>query len=189
MEDAIRTNIFDQDRIKKFKSKGKEATMSEMKQLDDREVYTPIKVEQLTQKERAQAMESLLFVVEKRDGRIKARFCANGSTQREYVNRDEAASPTVTTESIFITSVIDAKQGRDVMTCDIPNAFVQTDIEEALVGERIIMKIRGALTTILVEMDYEKYGDFVTYERGQPVLYVKMNKALYGMIQSSLLYY
>ena len=55
--------------------------------------------------------------------------------------------------------------------------------------ERIIMKIRGALTTILVEMDYEKYGDFVTQERGQPVLYVKMNKALYGMIQSSLLYY
>ena len=40
------------------------------------------------QKERARAMESLLFVVEKRDGRIKARFCMNGSTQREYVDRD-----------------------------------------------------------------------------------------------------
>ena len=109
-------------------------------------------------------------MVEKRDGRVKARFCANGSTQREYVDRDQAASPTVMTESIFITSAIDAKQERDVMTCDIPNAFVQTKIEEALVGERIIMKIRGALTTILLEMDYNKYGDYITYEKGQPVL-------------------
>ena len=38
--------------LKRFKSKGKEAAISEMKQLDDREVYTPIKVEELTQKER-----------------------------------------------------------------------------------------------------------------------------------------
>ena len=55
------------------------------------------------------------------------------------------------------------------MTCDIPNAFVQTEIEEAIVGERIIMKIRGALVDILTEMDYEKYGAYVTTKRGQPV--------------------
>ena len=51
------------------------------------------------------------------------------------------------------------------------------------------MKIRGALVTILTEMDYEKYGDYVVYENGQPVLYVVMSRALYGMIQSSILYY
>ena len=51
--------------LKKFKDKGKEATMGEMKQLDDRNVYYPIKVEELTPKERKRAMESLLFVVEK----------------------------------------------------------------------------------------------------------------------------
>ena len=93
------------------------------------------------------------------------------------------------TESIFITSIIDAKQKRDVMTCDIPNAFVQTEIEEAIVGERIIMKIRGALMDILVEMDSIKYKDYVVKENGRSVLYVRMCKALYGMIQSSLLYY
>ena len=175
--------------LKKFKEKGKDATMDEMKQLDDRNVYYPIKVGDLTQKERKRAMESLLFIVEKRDGRVKARFCANGSTQREYMDRDATTSPTVMTESIFITSVIDAKQNRDVMTCDIPNAFVQTEIEEAIIGERIIMKIRGALVQILVEMDYEKYGKFVCIENGQEVLYVVMSRALYGMIQSSILYY
>ena len=86
-------------------------------------------------------MESLIFLTEKKDGRIKARACANGSTQREYTKRDEAASPTAMTESHLITAVIDAKQGRDIMTADIPNAFVQTDITAKPSGERIIMKI------------------------------------------------
>ena len=80
--------------LKKFKERGKEATMGEMKQLDNRQVYVAIKIEDLTVKERMKAIESLLFVVEKRDGRVKARFCANGSTQREYTDQDEAASPT-----------------------------------------------------------------------------------------------
>jgi hypothetical protein len=34
------------------------------------------------------------------------------------------------TESVMITATIDAKQNHDVMTADIPNAFVQVDIDE-----------------------------------------------------------
>lgn len=57
-------------------------------------------------------MESLIFLVEKRDDTVKGtRTCANGSTQGECMDQDEAASPTTTvTESIRITGVIDAKQ-------------------------------------------------------------------------------
>ena len=97
----------------------------------------------MTQAERKKAMESLIFLVEKRDGRVKAWACANGSTQHEYMERDEAASPTAMTESILIMAVIDAKQNQDVMTADIPNAFIQTDVDEKnqIKGERIIMKI------------------------------------------------
>ena len=85
---------------------------------------------------------SLIFLVEKRDQSVKARMCANGSTQREYMERDDASSPTVMCESILITAGIEAKQHRDVMTCDIPNALVQTDIpkEKLEKGKRIIMK-------------------------------------------------
>jgi hypothetical protein len=84
----------------------------------------------MTQVERKRAMESLIFLVEKHDGRVKARTCANGSTQHAYMERDDAASRTAMTESILITSTIDAKQKRDLMTADIPNAFVQTAIDE-----------------------------------------------------------
>ena len=58
-------------------------------------------------------MESLIFLVETRDKNIKGRACANGSSQQEYMERDQAAtSPTTTmTESVMmITATIDAKQ-------------------------------------------------------------------------------
>ena len=55
-------------------------------------------------------MESLLFLVEKRDGKVKARFVANASSQREYMGGEQSASPTVMTESFMITSVIDASR-------------------------------------------------------------------------------
>lgn len=175
--------------LKKFGQKGREAAYKEMKQLHERVVFKPIKVAELTEQERRRAMESLIFLVEKRDGTVKGRTCANGSTQREYMDRDEAASPTAMTESIIITSVIDAKQHRDIMTADIPNAFVQTDIDKKEIGERIIMKIRGPLVDMLLELSYETYSSYVVYEGNNKVLYVMMEKALYGMLQSSLLYY
>jgi hypothetical protein len=71
------------------------------------------------------------------------------------MERDDAASPTAMTESILITATIDAKQKRDVMTADIPNAFVQTDVDEKnqVKGDRIIMKIRGPLVDMLLEVN------------------------------------
>ena len=76
-------------------------------------------------------MESLIFLVEKKDKMFKAKTCANGSTQREYVDREDTASPTINTDSIIITSVIDTKQGRDVMTADVSIAFVYTNIYQS----------------------------------------------------------
>ena len=71
-------------------------------------------------------MSSLIILTEKRDVTIKVRVCANGSTQRSYINKEEAASPTMSAEALLATAVIDTKQNRDVITLDIPNAFVQT---------------------------------------------------------------
>jgi hypothetical protein len=83
--------------------------------------------------------------------------------------------------------VIDAKQRRDVMTLDIPNAFVQTNIAQD--GAKVIMKIRGQLVDILLELCPGVYDDYVRHEGKQKIVYVRMLKALYGMLISSLLYY
>ena len=126
-------------------------------------VFTPIRKEDLTREEIKRALESLIFLVEKRNGRIKARTCANGSPQREYTPREEAESPKASTEAILMTTVVDAKQKRDV---------------------------RGPLADILVEMAPEVYADYVIIDyNGNKIMYVQMVKALYGVLQSSLLYY
>ncbi|KAG7373398.1 reverse transcriptase RNA-dependent DNA polymerase [Nitzschia inconspicua] len=175
--------------LKKFGQKGRVAAIGELKQLHDRVVFRPIRVSDLTPLERKRAMESLIFLSEKRDGTVKGRMCANGSSQRSYIRQDEAASPTAMTESILITATIDAKQKRDVMTSDIPNAFVQTDVNKHKIGERIVMKIKGPMVDMLIEMAPEIYSDYVIEENGRKVFYVMILKALYGMLQSSLLYY
>ena len=95
-------------------------------------------------------MESLIFLVEKKCGKIKACHCANGSKQRQWMRPEEAASPTVMTESVLITATVEAKEQRDIATFDIPNAFIQTEVDEIDAdGDRIIMKIRGAMVDML----------------------------------------
>ena len=51
--------------------------------------------------------------------------------QRVHVTKEEASSPTAFTESVILTSIVDAKEGREVATVDIPNAFAQTVIPDA----------------------------------------------------------
>jgi hypothetical protein len=48
--------------------------------LHDPIVFKPIAIKELSTIEKRRAMESLIFLTEKKDGKIKARTCANGST-------------------------------------------------------------------------------------------------------------
>ena len=174
--------------LKQFGERGYDAAYGEMKQLHQRKAFAPVDVSSLSEQERRRYLESIIFLVEKNDKRVKARMVANGSTQRVYMSKDDAASPTVMNESILLTGTIDAKEHRDVMTADIPNAFIQTNIE-TVNNERVIMKIKGSLVDMLVEMDPETYRDYVVFEGNTKVLYVQVLKAIYGMLQSSLLFY
>ena len=53
-----------------------------------------------------------------------------GSTLCSYIEHDEVMSLTVSVEGTLLTAVIEAQEGCYVATCDIPNAFVQTNVEE-----------------------------------------------------------
>ena len=172
--------------IKQFGKKGSDAAFEEMNQLHKREVFKPLNVSSMTEEEKRQAIGSLIFLKEKRDGTIKGRACADGRKQRETMAKEEASSPTPALEAVLLTAVIEAKEKRDVAVMDIPNAFVQTDMEGE---EKVVMKIRGQLAELLVRTDPKIYRKFITMERGQTVLYLELRKALYGMLKSALLFY
>ena len=76
-------------------------------------------------------MESFIFVEQKKSSVDKARLVINGAQQRDRVTKEEVSSPTAYTESVILTSIVDAKEGRDVATVDIPNMFAQTVITDA----------------------------------------------------------
>ena len=99
--------------IKKLGERGYNAAFDEVNQLHQRGCFQPIDVNLLAPEERKKALESLIFLTEKRDGRAKARTCADGRKQRLWMDKNEAASPTVLLESVMITSTIDAKENRD----------------------------------------------------------------------------
>jgi len=120
-----------------------------------------------------------MFLTEKRTEEIKARDCANGSIQCQHIAKEEAAAPTVTSEAIFVQSTIYAHENRDVATCDSPGAFLQADNPDF-----VLMRLDG----ILAETNlYRKY--VTTNAKGKPVLYVQLEKAVYGMMKSALLFY
>ena len=69
------------------------------------------------------------------------------------------------------------------MTCDIPSAFMQANIDEQL-----FLKFDSDLVELLVQVD-PTYHPYVMYEGKQPVLYMELDKALYGMLQAALLFW
>ena len=110
--------------------------------------------------------------------------------QRGHVTKEEASSPTAFTESIILTSIVDAKERRDVATVDIPNAFAQTVITYAEKDYRVIVRLRGKLVELLMEIAPDVYGPYVHKNKnGEKVLLVQCMNALNGTMVASLLFY
>jgi hypothetical protein len=65
-----------------------------------------------------------MLLKEKRNGIKKGRGCTDGRRQRIYHSKEEASSPTVSLESVLMTCAIDAAEGRDIATVDIPVIFM-----------------------------------------------------------------
>ena len=89
----------------------------------------------------------------------------------------------ISVEALFLTCVIDAIENQDVAICDVASVFMQVDINEL-----IHVKLDSDLATLLMKVD-PSYHQFVTYEWNKPVIYTKLDEALYGTLQVALLFW
>jgi hypothetical protein len=188
---VILTNMSIKQSIAKL---GLEPTMksskAEMKQIHMRDSFKPKHYHELTSKDKARMVESFIFLKEKKDGTLKARAVLGGNVQREYITKDEVSSPTAYTEAVILTAIVNAKEKRDVATVDLPNAFCQTVITDADAEHCIIVRLRGALVNMLVDISLKMYSPYVTTnKKGEKVLLVKCMNALYGSMVASLMFY
>jgi hypothetical protein len=174
--------------LKQWGDNARVAGEKETSQLHWRETFVPKRISDLTSEQRDKILQSHMFVVKKRDGVTKARMVAGGNLQRGHVTKEESSSPTVSTESVLLTSIVDAQEGQEVAVIDMPNAFIQTRVQDA--KDRVIIRITGVIVDWLVKAAPNVYASYVaTNKRGEKSLLVECYNAIYGTMVAGLLYY
>ena len=158
--------------LKLFGERGVDGVNKELKQLLKRECFKPTHVSELSPQQIERAQEAMMLLAEKDFTKeVKGRLVFRGDGTREWLSRKDTASPTASLEGIELTITVDAYEQRDVMSMDVPNAFIQTFMPEPKEGEeQVIMKITGMLVNILTDMDPEM-RKYVVMENGKRVIY------------------
>jgi hypothetical protein len=148
-------------------------------------MFCLIKVEALTYNKRKKALLLLMFLKEKRDSLVKARICTNGCKQKDGTwSKQDTTLPTVATELAFTPAIIEVHEGRNVACFNTPGAFLHVDIKDD-----VTMVLKGGLAEVMVQVAPNLYRKYITVDRkGTVILYVKMQKALYGLLRSALLF-
>jgi hypothetical protein len=173
--------------LKEFGQLGYEATV---KELDDNLLgmgaVRMLKPSEVNKNIRYEALNYLMFLKRKRCGKIKARGCADGRPQREYISKDESSSPTVSIYALMTSCLMDAIEGRKVATCDIPGAFLQADWP----AERdCYLKFEGAMVSMICDIDPKYKNNIVYGKNGRKYIYAKLTKAVYGTLLGAILFY
>jgi hypothetical protein len=78
---------------------------------------------------------------------------------------------------VFVTSTIDARENREVVTINIPGAFLH-----ATNKDYVVMQINGRLAKLMAQTDPKLYRKYLVNKKGKKVLYLCLQKVLYGMM-------
>jgi len=169
--------------IKKHGQPAVDALLAEFGQLDDKNVFEPCDASLLSKEQKKEALRAVNLIKEKHCGRLKGRTCADGWSQQAKYTKEETSSPTVSTDALMLSIIIDAYEKRDVTTADVEGAYLHADMEDF-----VLLKMVGEAVDIMCDVN-PKYAPFVVVESGKRVLYLRLLKALYGCVKSALLWY
>ena len=134
--------------IKVFKEAGITAVEEKLQQFETRKVMEPIDGNEMTREEKRVCLQYRMFLKQKRSGRIKGRGCADGQKKRKFITKEESSVPTISTEALFLTCIIDALEKRGVTMTDIPGVFMQADMDEI-----VNMNIEGKMAQPMTKID------------------------------------
>jgi hypothetical protein len=174
---------------KALKTIGKAAVTSIAKELvgiHNAKGWKPIRFCDTSRAQRAKMVRSFLFLKEKYTStgdfeKLKARLVAGGHMQdRSEYTEAETSSPTVSLSSLYIVASIAAKERRTVATADVGQAFLK-----ATLNREVLMSLEPRLAAMLAE----ELPEYLEYINEDGSLTLVLQKALYGLIESSLLWY
>jgi hypothetical protein len=153
-----------------------ESMAKEITQLSkEKKVFEPINVKQLSKGQFIKIIRSSLF--------LKEELVGGGHMQdRSLYSDDDTSSPTVSVTSILTVAAIASGEKRYVATIDVPGAYLNAELEP---GKEILMRINSLEAAILVNIDSR--FEIGLLANGDCI--VKLNKALYGLVESALLWH
>ena len=79
------------------------ALMAEFGQIHKHKTFEPLDASKLPAEVKAKALALITMIKEQRCGKIKARACADGRSQRRYIKKSDVASPTMQLESLIMS--------------------------------------------------------------------------------------
>jgi hypothetical protein len=171
--------------LDKFGEKALRSMFEEMMQMPDKQVFTPQDPRKLSHAEKRTVISSSMFLKEKFSStgdfeKLKARLVAGGHQQDKSTYQD-VSSPTVATSAAFMIAALAAHEGRTVVTVDIAGAYLNA----SMTGQMVLMRLDALMSAILIKIKPE-YKTFL-FDDGSMI--VKLDKALYGCIESAKLWY
>ena len=160
--------------------------MKELAQMITKKVWTPVDTRKLTADERLSVISSSMFVKQKfhpngEHDKLKARLVAGGDQQNEDLY-DDLSAPTVSTCSVFTVLAITGQESRFSAVVDISGAFLNAEMDTGVVVHMRLDKVMSSLLVKLSE-DYTRMLD------SKGCVVVRLNKALYGCVESAALWY
>jgi hypothetical protein len=88
-------------------------------------------------------------------------------------------------KAVFITTVVNAYKVHNVACFDILGTFLHADSDKD-----ITMILKGRLAELMVQVTPNLYRKYISVDRkGMAIFYLKMQKAIYGLFRSILLFY
>lgn len=168
----------------------------ELETLLRKKVFRGRNYEDLTQAQRKGIIRSQMNVTQKyapsSDGngrvkdKLKARLVGGGDGQdRNLYSRTDTSSPTASTSAILIIAQLAAAERRHVISLDIGSAYLNAKMPKDDPNKLVFMAIAPIIADILIDID-PTYKKFL---RTNGSIIVELDQALYGCIESALLWY
>ena len=108
----------------------------------------PMDPKKMSRIDRFKALFALMFLWQRNVMVASKRESVQQEAIWEGYKKEDGASPTVATDSVIVTSVIEAHEKQDETTLDLTGAYLHTENDE-----HIIMLLKGKLAELLVQVD------------------------------------
>jgi Reverse transcriptase (RNA-dependent DNA polymerase) len=118
--------------------------------------------------------------------KVKSRLCVDGRAQsREDYLPEEVESPTASIASIFAVAQIAALERRFIMVGDVGTGYLNARMPLDDPDKILHMRIEATVATIIVRQD-QSFKEYIAHDGS---LIVRLEKAIFGCIESARLWY